>query len=214
MKLNTIVLVDESEMTDISTLFIVLKNSTCSLLDGFEQSKSDIQVDNNILSSELINKYNLSDKMSSVNDNNFLCFWYGHGTDESFNINNERIVTKSDNHYVFSNALVYTFSCLNGGTLADVLINNKTKVFIGYNCEANCPYGLDDLTCEISMSFVQSFLDGKRVIDAVDDLKEKYNDAIYDDGLEPFQRECFQKNRDGIVLKGDINVTIEDLLIA
>lgn len=212
MKLNTIFLVDE--LTNISTLFVMLKDSTCSLLDNFGQSKSDIKIYNNFFSSESINKYNLSEKMSSVNDNNFLCFWYGHGTDESFNINDEKLVTKSDNHYVFSNALVYTFSCLNGGALADVLIENKAKAFIGYKCEANCPYGLDEMTCDISMSFITSFLDGKRVVDAVNDLKEKYDDAIYNDDLDPFQRECFQKNRDGIVLKGDIDVTIEDLLIA
>lgn len=212
MKLNTIFLVDE--LTNISTLFVMLKDSTYSLLENFGQSKSDVKIHNNFFSSESINKYNLSEKISSVNDDNFLCFWYGHGTDESFNINDERLVTKSDNHYVFSNALVYTFSCLNGGTLADVLIENKVKAFIGYKCEANCPYGLDEMTCDISMSFITSFLDGKRVVDAVNDLKEKYNDAIYDDDLDPFQRECFQKNRDGIVMKGDINVTIEDLLIA
>lgn len=103
---------------------------------------------------------------------------------------------------------------MNGGTLADVMINNNVKTFVGYSGNANCPYGIDDVTCGIVMSFVSSLLDGKTISNAVDDLKSSYENAIFDGDLEPFQRSWFQENRDGIVIKGNGNLTIDDLLVA
>jgi hypothetical protein len=129
-------------------------------------------------------------------------------------MNGEDIVNTTENHYVFSNALIYTFSCMNGGTLADVMINNNVKTFVGYSGNANCPYGIDDVTCGIVMSFVSSLLDGKSISNAVDDLKSSYENAIFDGDLEPFQRSWFQENLDGIVIKGNGNLTIDDLLVA
>ena len=103
---------------------------------------------------------------------------------------------------------------MNGGSLADVLIDNNAKVFVGYTSNANCPYGLDNVTCNIAMSFVSSFLSGKTIKDAVDDLKMSYEEAIFNEELEPFQRSRLQENRDGITIKGDGTLTVEDMLVA
>lgn len=213
MKLNAIVITDDVA-EDIGELCVMLKNSTNQLLEHFGRTRNDIQINNATYCHDTINKHNLSEKASLVNSMSFLCFWYGHGTDTSFRMNGEDIVNTTENHYVFSNALIYTFSCMNGGTLADVMINNNAKTFVGYGGDANCPYGIDDVTCGIVMSFVSSLLDGKTISNAVDDLKSSYEDAIFDGKLEPFQRSWFQENRDGIVIKGDNSLTIGDLLIA
>ena len=213
MKLNAIVIADDVA-ENIGEFCVMLKDHTNQLLEQFGQSNDDIQIEKVNYCHDTINKNNLSEKVSHVNSNNFLCCWYGHGNDESFNMNGENIITTTDNHYVFSNALIYTFSCLNGGTLADVLVNNNAKVFVGYNGNANCPYGIDEVTCGIVMSFVLSLFNWKSVNNAVADLRSAYEDAIFNDELEPFQRSRFQENRDSIVLKGDGTLTMKDLFVA
>ena len=213
MKLNAIVIADDVA-ENIGELCVMLKDHTNQLLEQFEHTKSDVQVNTACYCHNTIDKQNLSDKLALVNSNYFLCCWFGHGSDTSFSMNSEDIITTTDNHYVFSNALVYTFSCMNGGSLADVLIDNNAKVFVGYTSNANCPYGLDNVTCNIAMSFVSSFLSGKTIKDAVDDLKMSYEEAIFNEELEPFQRSRLQENRDGITIKGDGTLTVEDMLVA
>lgn len=213
MNLNAIVIADDVA-ENIGELCVMLKDHTNQLLEQFGQANNDIQVDKVNYCHDAINKENLSEKISHVNSNNFLCCWYGHGNDVSFSMNGENIITTTNNHYVFSNALIYTFSCMNGGTLADVLVNNNAKVFVGYNGNANCPYGIDEVTCGIAMSFVSSLFNGKSVNNAVADLRSAYEDAIFNDALEPFQRSRFQENRDSVVLKGDGTLTIKDLFVA
>ena len=85
--------------------------------------------------------------------------------------------------------LIYTFSCLNGGTLADILTGNSVKAFVGYDGDANCPLGIDDFTTSIVMYFLSSFLSGKTVNEAKDVLEEAFkgededgNKGTTDDG--------------------------------
>lgn len=213
MNFNAIVITDDVA-ENIGELCVMLKNSTGQLLEQFGLTKDDINVNNATYCHDAVNKQNISEKLALVNSKSFLCCWYGHGKDKSFRINGENVVTTTDNYYIFSNALIYTLSCLNGGTLADVLIDNNAKTFVGYCGNVNCPYGIDDVTCDIAMSFLSSFLGGKSVSDAVDDLKSSYEDAVFNKDLEPFQRLQFQENRDNVTLKGDGTITINDLLVA
>lgn len=213
MKMNVVVIADDVA-ENIGELCVMLKNSTHHLLEQFELTTDNVSIINATYCHDTVNKQNLSEKLALVNYKNFLCCLYGHGTDTSFSMNGEDIVTTTDNHYVFSNALVYTFSCMNGGSLADVLINNNAKVFVGYSGNANCPYGIDDVTCGIAMSFLSSFFEGKAISDAVADLKLSYEEAIFNNELEPFQRSFFQENRDNVSLKGNGTLTINDLLVA
>lgn len=212
MKLNSVILADNSESCDIADLCVLLKNSTVQLLEHFSCC-SDWNLDYRICLSDSTTRSNLSDKLSDVNCNNFLCFWYGHGKKDSFYVDNEPIITTIENHYIFSNALIYTFSCYNGEELADVLVKNNCKVFVGYTSAANCPYGIDDMTSEIAMSFINSFLSGKSVVESKEDLVNSYERAIFDEELEPFQRVSYQRNRDSLVVKGDGKLCINDMLI-
>ena len=213
MKLNAVVIADDVA-ENIGELCVMLKNSTNQLLEQFEQARNgSVEVNCFIYCHDTINKHNLSEKVSLVNTNTFFCCWYGHGSDTSFSMNGEKIVTTTDNHYVFSNAIIYTFSCMNGGTLADALINNNVRAFVGSSGNANCPYGIDNVTCDIAMSFVSSLLDGKTINNAVEDLRLSYEDAMFNEELEPFQRSWFQENRDDIMIKGDGSLTINDLLV-
>ena len=214
MKLKSVILADDSESCDIASLFVMLKSSTIQLLKQYATSHDNIESENYTYLSDTISKQSLSEKMSLVNRDSFICFWYGHGKDDSFRIDSEAVVTTTENYYVFSNALIFTFSCLNGNDLADTLIANKAKAFVGYTDHANCPYGIDDVTTKIVMSFISAFLGGKTISEAKVDLEEAYTHAMHDDSIEPFQRRLFQTNRDSLVVKGDGSVHISDILIS
>ena len=213
MKLNSVILADDSESCDIAELFVMMKNSTIQLLEQYTVAHEDIVSVNNTYLSDSITKQNLSEKMSLVNSEPFLCFWYGHGKADSFRIADEDVVTTTENYYVLSNALIYTFSCLNGKDLADVIMANKAKAFVGYTDYANCPYGIDDVTNEIVMSFISAFLSGKTVNESKADLELSYDNAIYNESLDAFQRQLFQTNRDNLVVKGDGSLVINNILV-
>ena len=213
MKLNSVILADDSESCDIAELFVMMKNSTIQLLEQYTVAHKDIVSVNNTYLSDSITKQNLSEKMSLVNSEPFLCFWYGHGKADSFRIADEDVVTTTENYYVFSNVLIYTFSCLNGKDLADVIMANKAKAFVGYTDYANCPYGIDDVTTEIVMSFISAFLSGKTVNESKADLELSYDNAIYNESLDAFQRQLFQTNRDNLVVKGDGSLVINDIIV-
>lgn len=213
MKLNSVILADDSESCDIAELFVMMKNSTIQLLEQYTVAHEDIVSVNNTSLSDSIIKQNLSEKMSLVNSEPFLCFWYGHGKADSFRIADEDVVTTTENYYVFSNALIYTFSCLNGNDLADVIMANKAKAFVGYTDYANCPYGIDDVTTEIVMSFISAFLSGKTVNESKADLELSYDNAIYNESLDVLQRQLFQTNRDNLVVKGDGSLVINNILV-
>ena len=213
MKLKSVILADDSGSCDIADLFVMLKNSTTRLLEEYAASHEDIEVEDEAYLSDTITKQGLSEKLALVNSDSFMCFWYGHGKTDSFKIGNEDIVTTTENYYLFSNALIYTFSCLNGNDLAETIVANKAKAFVGYIGNANCPYGIDDVTCGITMSFISSLLRGKSISDAVENLKASYEEAVFNTDLEPFQRSRFQENRDNITLKGDGALTIENLMV-
>jgi hypothetical protein len=213
MKLNSVILADDSESCDIAELFVMMKNSTIQLLEQYTVAHEGIVSVNNTYLSDSITKQNLSEKMSLVNSEPFLCFWYGHGKADSFRIADEDVVTTTENYYVFSNALIYTFSCLNGKDLADVIMANKAKAFVGYTDYANCPYGIDDVTTEIVMSFISAFLSGKTVNESKADLELSYDNAIYNESLDVLQRQLFQTNRDNLVVKGDGSLVINNILV-
>lgn len=213
MTLHSVIIADDSAACNIADLCVRLKNSTVRSLNQYKTSHSDVELNSNECLSSSVTKLNLSEHLARVNSKNFACFWYGHGKKRSFVIGDEEIVTTTDNHYIFSNALIYTFSCLNGGELADILVQNQTKTFVGYKGVANCPYGLDDITTEIVMSFIDSFLNGKTANEAKADLVAAYERSIFDGSLDPLQRSRFQENRDNIVIKGDGNITVRDLLV-
>ena len=213
MKFNSVILADDSESCDIAELFVMMKNSTIQLLEQYTVAHEDIVSVNSTYLSDSITKQNLSEKMSLVNSEPFLCFLYGHGKADSFRIADEDVVTTTENYYVFSNALIYTFSCLNGNDLADAIMANNAKAFVGYTDYANCPYGIDDVTTEIVMSFISAFLSGKTVNESKADLELSYDNAIYNESLDAFQRQLFQTNRDNLVVKGDGSLVINDILV-
>lgn len=214
MRLNTVIIADDSAECDIRDLCVMLRDTASQLIEQYQKAHPNVKVDNVSLSSDAVTTNNLAEELSTINLNNFISFWFGHGEKDRFKIANEAIVATTVNHYVFSNALIYTFSCFNGLELADVLIANRAIAFVGYDKEAQCPLGIDDVTSQIAQTFIVSFMiNGKQLKEAVSDLKTAYDDAVYNENIDPFTRGYFQTNRDALVLKGDGNLTINDFVI-
>lgn len=208
MKLNSVIIADDSETNGF---FSLLKNSTIFLLHEYSKTSS-CKINSIECTSASVDKANISEKIALVNDDKFLCCWYAHGRKDALLMDGDELVTNKTNHYSFSNAIIYTFSCLNGDELADTLIKNNAKVFVGYEDKANYPLGLDEVTKNIVMSFIHSIIDGKTIGESLNDLKNAYDKAVHDSNLEPFQRRWFQANRDSLVLKGDNTITISEIL--
>lgn len=214
MKLNSIILADDSKDCDIRDLCVSLREKALNTIQQYEELHTDVECQCIAPYSNMVNKHTLSEMLSLINSNSFISFWYGHGKSAKFTLANEDIITQTENYYIFSNALVYTFSCSNGKDLADTLIANGVKAFVGYTEEIQCPLGMDDVTSRIANIFVVAFIqDGKKVKDAMLDLKDAYNKAVYDESLDVFTRGYYQTNRDALVLKGDGELTLKELLI-
>ena len=64
------------------------------------------------------------------------------------------------------------------------------------------------------MTFIESFIKGKTVNESKEDLIASYENAIFNEELEPFQRLSFQQNRDNLIVKGNGNLCIDDMLTA
>lgn len=213
MKLTAVTLADDSDNCNISELCTILKNNTDLLLRVFCAEHRDISLSHNVYLSGSLTKDTLVEKMVPINQNAFVCFWYGHGGNDSFEIGGEPIVTTTSNYYLFSNALVYTFSCFNGTTLADALIRNNALTFVGYTDVAQCPIGIDDTTADIAMTFISSFLSGKTAKESCMDLKIAYENAVFDETIDPFVRGYYQENRDALTLKGNKDLVLYDILV-
>lgn len=108
--------------------------------------------------------------------------------------------------------MIYTFSCYNGNKLADRLLANKAKLYVGYKGKVNCPYGLEEYTGRVVLSFISAFLGGKNAKDSFDCLYDDYTKLLRDNSLDPFQKSFYQENRDNLVLKGNMNLALKDFL--
>lgn len=212
MRLNAVIICDDSESNDLSPLFSNLMCETSKALCAYKKA-NDIDLALANLTHEKVDAQSLSEHLSNVNQNAFLCYVYSHGDCDKVLMDGETIVSTTSNQYLFSNALIYTFSCSNGGELADVLIDNGAKLFVGYTDNAWFTVGCEnDYTERIAMTFVNSFLNGNNAQKAFDDLKESYNSVIFDDSLnDPILKGNLRKNRDCLTLKGDGKLRISDV---
>jgi len=210
-KVNSVILVDKSD-EKLGELFSDLKNATDFELRKF--AKDNHIVCQTMTLGSACDKYSIVDSLSKVNERPFLFFVYAHGREDAIVVEGECVISSNENYYVLSNAVVYTLSCYNGGELADMLLDNKLRLFVGYRGKANCPYGMDDRTLSIGLSFVIAFLEGKTASESFDVLYDSYTKSVRDTALDPFQRAAYQESRDALVMKGDGNIQIKDLLIA
>ena len=136
---------------------------------------------------------------------------FTHGSRDAIYLNHEELISPTKNYYILSNALVYTFSCLAGNELADILIQNNALTFWGYTEEAlvNPSYYDKFVTC--AMYGIFSFLAGATIKEAYNNTIECMNitiDEIYPKSV--LAASFLEEDRDALIVKGDESLSISD----
>lgn len=151
---------------------------------------------------------------SDVNLSNFIFFGFVHGSQECMYINgNTAFINTTINHYLLSNAFIYTFSCHNGNLLADTLINNNAHTFWGYKDEAwVCLDYIEDFKkCALSGYF--HFLKGKNIAESEEAMRNDTNEIIDELYLKNMLAASYLlDNRNAMVVKGKKDLTIKDFI--
>ena len=209
MKLNSVIIADDKD-EKLGVFFHLLEIKTTEMLNQFIAGEGN-ELDSKVLHSDDIDAVSISGKFAVVNNNQFLCFCYVHGNKDGMFVDNHSFLSTSVNYYILSNAFVYTFSCENGDKLADKLIENQVRTFIGYKNEAWCPVDCDDITSNIAVVGLKSFLSGKTAKEAYEDLKLAYNKPIYNKEKEALARHFYKLNREALVIKGDEALTVNGM---
>lgn len=201
---NAVVVYDDNDL-ELGDFF----SSCADSLDGlFENANiNSIKLDSND-----VNASNLCSYISPVNERNFFFLGFVHGTPESMLIGGtEHFVSLTNNYYLFSNAFIYAFSCYNGTELADTLLANSALVFWGYSNKAWVIYDYIDKFKECALAGYKYFLEGSTIEEAyhlmIMDINEQI-DTLY---IENFlAASMFMRNRDALIVKGNLELTIAD----
>ena len=208
-KINSVILADDSA-EDLGEFFVDMKNAADVEICNYRRNN---QVGGKtILLNSNCDKINFSASVALINELPFLFLVFAHGKNDAILVGGENVISPTDNYYSLSNALIYTFSCYNGNKLADRLLANKVKLYVGYKGKVNCPYGLEEYTGRVVLSFISAFLGGKNAKDSFDCLYDDYTKLLRDNSLDPFQKSFYQENRDNLVLKGNMNLALKDFL--
>ena len=211
--INAIILTDDSAGDNsLKDFFLQLSRDSEILLSRY-CAQNNIQLAISSLCSDDFDKNTLSTQLAEVNERRFLNLWFAHGNVEELHNAGEKVVSLSENYYLFTNALVYTFSCSNGDELADALIMNGTLSFLGYARTAYVPYNLDDEVASVALLGLTAFLKGESLYNAVEEMRDGYTSLAKSDEIEPMARILLEVNAQGLVLKGRKDLTINDMII-
>lgn len=211
MKLHSVIFCDDSD-DDLGEFFRNLSEETQKLFHE-KCSSNDIKHNCSVLLSDELDKESIVETMSKVNRNNNFCCCYLHGkTNEMLNAG-ETIISTTLNHYMFTNSFIYAFSCNNGDELADCLIDNGANTFIGYCDDARCPVDCDELTVNVVLTGISSFLSGCDALAMYESIKIEYDKLVRNDLLDPIQRGYYLHNRDSLVIKGNKDFNINQMVL-
>lgn len=173
------------------------------------------EINNQIIGSDDVTAGNIGDLLSKVNQQGFLFLGFVHGTPDSMVINGaERFVSTTSNYYLFTNSFIYTFSCYNGTELADILLMNGASVFWGYSKQVWVCHAYHDEFKKAALTGYCHFLNGDSASIAYDRMIDDMNvqiDAMYETDM--IVASTLLENRDALVLKGNKELTISDLVL-
>lgn len=201
---NAVVVYDDNDL-ELGDFF-------CSCVDSLDTLFEGANINPIKLDSNNVNASNLCSYISPVNEQNFFFLGFVHGTSESMLIGGtEHIVSLTNNYYLFSNAFIYAFSCYNGTELADALLDNNALVFWGYSNKAWVIYDYVSQFKECALAGYKYFLEGSTIEEAyqlmIADINEQI-DILYTENF--FAASMFMRNRDALVVKGRLELTIAD----
>lgn len=165
----------------------------------------------NYIRSRMLNSVNIELRLTDTKST-FVFGAYSHGY-------KDRLVARkspyigADNVSLFKNSLFYTVSCSSAIALADQLIENGCLCYFGYRCLFNYWDGYKEFSECANYGLFRIF-EGVAMGDVYCQMIEKYDeciDRLVDEGDDSFmQAALLRENRDGLVRKGEIDISIYD----
>lgn len=158
----------------------------------------------------------IDELLPQINTQNFIFVVYSHGDDDQLLSDGTHYIKRGINHYLFSNSLFYSMSCLSGRELGQALVANGSHVFIGYKEEINALLGAFlQLSIDCDNHALKNFILGKPIGHCYDEMKEFFTEKI--DELvangEPMRASTLRATRDALVFEGNRELTLDNFRI-
>ena len=198
-------------------------NQDDNLGDFFERcattTKESSNPDFNIheINSQALNELNILLRANQVNDMPFLFVSFTHGSEnELLKGGKTPFISNTVNASCLKNSFAYCFACHAGKKLGHSIIENGATAFVGFKDELKIQKFFDaiDSFVDCSTSGIISFISGHNLIQAIEQMKEKYTDYIDQLYLKDMIiASWFMEHRDALVLLGKTDITISDFYI-
>lgn len=150
--------------------------------------------------------------MQSMESHSF-CIFASHGSYDSIvdEKGNDVISTRTTN-YVFSGKGLYAISCWCARSLMPELCRIGLSLFVGYEDEIRFS-GDESVFVDCALSGLRSFVSGKCLSQAKEDMLSSFDEAIKKAGESPnpFEKMFLLHDKESLVFCGDPELTLADL---
>ncbi|MBC7748368.1 MAG: hypothetical protein H7Z76_07305 [Methylotenera sp.] len=184
----------------------------------FLESHDDIISDckqNQLVSSISICGFNCTEEgikksLNIINGNSFVFIAISHGNEDEFW--SHEVYLSANNASQFQNSFIYSTSCSTGKNLAQILIDNGSLAFIGYNDTILVPLDYSKLFYTCENYGIKSFLNNEETIEtSYNKLIENYTieiDILTAGSMEELIiASTLIDNRDRLILLGNGSLT-------
>lgn len=178
----------------------------------FAQLNTNLQ----LVSDDNLNKIYINEILISLKDSKFFFIAYSHGEEDALlhNNQNEAYIKSFENTHLFKNSLFYTWSCLCGQKLAVDLIEEGCYIFLGYDNNIITGTGEMNYFLECANYGLKKLVQGFTAQEVYYAIKDNYSrtiDFFMEQKNDSFIASFFRRNRDGLVLLGNPNITLSEL---
>lgn len=200
-------------------IIIAYNNDQQDLLSGFFESCAEeiesacrlMQVETTCLTPPHLDYPSVA---AILNDHS-ACVIAAHGDEKSIaNEKNKDIVSMDTDNGIFNNKLLYAISCSCAKQLKGCLIENGLKSFWGYQNELNFWPGYP-IYVKCAVSGMVRLIEGKTIKEAKENMLAQYDSSIGEltaMGTDPLVAAYLLDNKESLVVTGEDNLTLDDLL--
>ena len=184
-------------------IFIACDNED-KLLGHFFQSCHDIireaavekGFDYESLTSQHLTKGNVNDHTSKAEEYVFSAF--SHGSDNSLLCGKDSYIKTNDNVKNFYNSVFYTFACYTANGIGKEFQDTYVLGYFGYNNQAWVIPCFEDIFVECATKGLISYIEGKTLKEAKDDLIAEYDKHLKNAKVNPIYA-CLLKDKQALV---------------
>lgn len=142
-----------------------------------------------------------------------LCIFASHGSCDSIvDENGNDVISTRTTNYTFSGKGLYAISCWCAQSLMPELCRIGLSFFVGYDDEIRFS-GDESVFVDCALSGLRSFIGGKSLVLAKEDMLSSFDEAIEKAGesQNPFEKMFLLQDKESLVFFGDPELTFADL---